>query len=162
MITLVLGGVRSGKSEVAEQLATSLGEVVTYVATGAAVDEGMADRIARHRARRPAGWRTIEVAADLPAALLSFDGPALVDSLGTWLARDEDLRADVDGLVSALRARHGSTVLVSEEVGLGVHATTEVGRRFTDELGTLNRQVAAVADDVLLVVAGRTLRLDPT
>ncbi len=162
MITLVLGGVRSGKSEVAEQLATSLGADVTYVATGTATDAAMADRIARHQARRPAGWRTVEVGGDLPAALRSIHGPALVDSLGTWLAGTEDLLADADALVSALRERPGSTVLVSEEVGLGVHATTEVGRRFADELGTLNRRVSAVADDVLLVVAGRTLRLDRT
>ena len=162
MITLVLGGVRSGKSEVAEQLATSLGSDVTYVATGAATDDGMADRIARHQARRPATWRTVEVGSDLPGALRSIHGPALVDSLGTWVAGAEDLLADAESLLSALRERPGPTVLVSEEVGLGVHAATEVGRRFADELGTLNRRVAAVADDVLLVVAGRTLRLDRT
>ena len=160
MITLVLGGVRSGKSALAERLAGSLGTEVTYVATGVATDRSMGDRIARHRARRPAAWRTIEVAAGLPDALRAVEGPVLLDSLGTWVAGLEDLAADREALVAALRERSGSTVVVSEEVGLGVHPATEVGRRFADELGELNTCVAEAADEVLLVVAGRALRLD--
>ena len=88
----------------------------------------------------------------------------LVDSLGTWVAAHPDLAPDVAALVAALRARAarapGATVLVSEEVGLGVHPPTEVGRCFADALGTLNRAVAEIADRVLLVVAGRVLPLD--
>lgn len=161
-MTLVLGGVRSGKSELAERLATALGEAVTYLATGAATDGDMAERIARHRARRPPTWRTLEVGASLPAALASVaseEGPVLVDSLGTWVAGCDDLAPDVEGLLHALGERCGPTVVVSEEVGLGVHPPTALGRRFADELGALNRRVAEVADDVLLVVAGRPLRL---
>lgn len=83
----------------------------------------------------------------------------LVDSLGTWVARHPDLAVEADGLLDALARRTGPVIIVSEEVGLSVHAPTELGRRFTDELGMLNQQVAAVADRVLLVVAGRILEL---
>jgi adenosyl cobinamide kinase/adenosyl cobinamide phosphate guanylyltransferase len=163
VITLVLGGTRSGKSEVAETLLAATGPV-TYVATGRVTDPDMADRIAAHRERRPATWTTVEAGADLVAAVERADGPVLVDSLGTWVAAHPDLAPDVAALVAALRARAarapGATVLVSEEVGLGVHPPTEVGRRFADALGTLNRAVAEIADRVLLVVAGRVLPLD--
>jgi adenosyl cobinamide kinase/adenosyl cobinamide phosphate guanylyltransferase len=162
VITLVLGGTRSGKSEVAERLAASAarGAPVTYVATGRAVDGEMAARIAAHRARRPAAWPTLEVGADLPARLAVLAGPALVDSLGTWVASGEGLSPDAAALCAALAGRAGDTVVVSEEVGLGVHPPTDVGRRFADALGGLNRAVADVADRVLLVVAGRVLPLD--
>lgn len=176
MITLVLGGTRSGKSEVAEALAARAaagtaggagdpagGTPVTYVATGAATDADMAERIAAHRARRPAGWVTVEAGADLPTVLAGLDGPVLVDSLGTWVAHVPDLVPDVAGLRRSLqgrRGRRGDTIVVSEEVGLGVHPETAAGRRFADELGALNRAVAEVADRVLLVVAGRVLPLD--
>jgi adenosyl cobinamide kinase/adenosyl cobinamide phosphate guanylyltransferase len=169
LITLVLGGTRSGKSQVAEDLVArrqaTVGGDVTFVATGQASDDDMAARIAAHRARRPSTWATVEPVADLPAALAGLTGHVLVDSLGTWVASDPGLAPDVPGLCAALgaRARHGGgdTVLVSEEVGLGVHAATEVGRRFADALGELNRAVADVADRALLVVAGRVLPLDP-
>ncbi len=160
MITLVLGGARSGKSAVAEALVGRSGEPVTYLATGWADDADMADRIALHRARRPRSWTTVEAGASLVTALGEAEGTALVDSLGTWLAATPDFAADVDGLCRALAARAGHTVLVSDEVGLGVHPETEVGRRFRDALGEVNAAVAAVADDVVLVVAGRLLRLD--
>lgn len=162
MITLVLGGTRSGKSEVAERLAAAAagGAPVTYVATGRAVDDDMAERILAHRARRPAAWATLEVGPDLPERLRSLAGPALVDSLGTWVASHPGLDPDAAALGAALTGRDGDTVVVSEEVGLGVHPPTEVGRRFADAVGALNRSVADVADRVLLVVAGRVLPLD--
>jgi adenosyl cobinamide kinase/adenosyl cobinamide phosphate guanylyltransferase len=160
LITLVLGGTRSGKSETAEGLASRAGLPVTYVATGRAVDEDMAARIAVHRTRRPAGWTTVEVGEELPDVLRELAGPVLVDSLGTWVAGHEDLDPAIAPLCSALQERAGDTVVVSEEVGLGVHAPSEAGRRFADLLGTLNRAVADVADRVLLVVAGRVLPLE--
>jgi len=165
VITLVLGGTRSGKSEVAERLATAAAGdgPVTYVATGSAAgDADMAGRIARHRARRPAAWVTVEAGpgADLGSVVAGLAGTVLVDSLGTWVAGCADLAADGALLCATLAARPGATVVVSEEVGLGVHAPTEVGRRFADALGELNRAVADVADRVLLVVAGRVLPLD--
>ena len=159
MITLVLGGARSGKSDVAERLA-GLGRAVTYIATGVVTDPDMEIRIAAHRDRRPPTWATVEAGRDLPRALRAARGPVLVDSLGTWLAGFEDFAADADELVSALTDRADHTVVVSEEVGLGVHPSTEIGRRFRDALGLVNQRVAAVADDVVLVVAGRVLRLE--
>ena len=164
-VTLVLGGTRSGKSTVAEQLATELasrgGGTVTYVATASVTDEEMARRVAAHQARRPAAWSTVELASstELPAVLAHLDGSVLVDSLGTWVASAPDLEVDAQALVHALQVRSGSTVLVSEEVGLAVHPATAVGRAFVDALGHLNQTVAAVAGRVLLVVAGRTVEL---
>jgi adenosyl cobinamide kinase/adenosyl cobinamide phosphate guanylyltransferase len=164
VITLVLGGTRSGKSEVAETLVAGAPGPVTYVATGQVTDADMADRIAAHRRRRPAGWATVEAGTDLPAALAPLEGHVLVDSLGTWVAGHHDLAPDAAALCAALRSRaaggSGDTVVVSEEVGLGVHPPTEVGRRFADTLGELNRAVADQADRVLLVVAGRVLPLE--
>lgn len=163
MIVLVLGGTRSGKSGVAESIAESLGPTVTYVAT-AAVNPDDADHAARvvaHQARRPSHWSTVECGEpeNLPRLLDEIDGVVLVDSLGTWMAHHSDLVVEADGLLDALTRRTDPTVIVSEEVGLSVHAPSELGRRFADELGMLNQQVAAVADRVLLVVAGRTLEL---
>ena len=161
MIVVVLGGTRSGKSEVAERIAAELGEPVTYVATAAAgEDPDLAARIAAHRERRPATWTTVEAPVDLPALLREVDGTVLVESTGSWIAAQPDLDGDVDGLRRAARARHGDTVFVGEEVGLSVHPPTEVGRRFADAVGTCNRSLADVADRVLLVVAGRTIELD--
>lgn len=166
MITLVLGGARSGKSAVAEHLATQVAErrPVTYVATGvvSGTDADFAARVAAHRARRPSTWRTVEAGADLVGALHHLEPSAtvLVDALGTWVGAQPDLVVDVDALLAAL-ARPGPTVVVSDEVGLGVHPSSELGRRFRDVLGDVNRAVAAVADEVLLVIAGRVLPLDP-
>jgi len=165
VITLVLGGARSGKSAVAEGLAAraaqGTGGPVTYVAT-ARVDPADADHVARidaHRARRDPTWTTVEAPSDLPGVLAERSGVVLVDSLGTWVTSDDDLAPDVDRLCRALRERDGDAVLVSEEVGLGVHPSSEAGRRFRDALGAVNVAVAEVADEVLLVVAGRVLPL---
>ena len=160
MITLVLGGARSGKSAVAERLAAALARV-TYVATGVAHDPDMAARIAAHRRRRPAGWPTVEAGADLVGVVRGVGGTVLVDSLATWVAEADGFVVDTDGLCQALRQRTGDAVVVSDEVGLGVHPSTEAGRRFRDALGLVNQAVAAAADDVLLVVAGRVLPLAP-
>lgn len=162
MITLVLGGTRSGKSAVAERLAGRRQFPITYVATAVADpgDADLASRIAAHRARRPPAWATREAGADLPAVLRATPGTVLVDALGTWVAAAPDLVVDIKALCAALVERAGDAVVVSDEVGLGVHPATEVGRRFRDVLGELNQAVAAVADEVLLVVAGRTLPLE--
>jgi len=157
MITLVLGGTRSGKSEVAERLAMALPQPVTYVATGVGGDPDMAARIAAHRLRRPAEWSTVET-VDLVEAVERLQGSLLVDALGTWVAADMEA-ADGAALAAALSARSGDAVVVSDEVGLGVHPSSEIGRRFRDRLGEVNRAVADAADRVLLVVAGRTLEL---
>ena len=162
MITVVLGGTRSGKSDVAERIAAKLAAPVTFVATAIVGDDPEFEaRVARHRARRPDTWRTIEVAADLPRVLAELEGTALVDSIGTWIAGVPDFAADVDALCDACRNRDGDTVLVAEEVGLAVHPPTDVGRRFVDAVGACNRRLATIADRVLLVAAGRWVELEP-
>ena len=162
MITLVLGGARSGKSVVAERMAARLPPPVTYLATAAVdpADQDHAARVAAHVARRDPGWRTVECGADLVDVLRSTSGSVLVDSLGTWVTSHDDMRADAEALCAALRARTADAVLVSEEVGLGVHPSSELGRRFRDAMGAVNAAVAEVSDDVVLVVAGRVLHLE--
>ena len=162
VITLVLGGARSGKSEVGERLVAALPPPRTYVATWAADpdDEDMAERVDRHRRRRPDDWAVVEVEdGDLAAAVAGLEGSVLVDGLGTWLAQVAGFAGDGRELGGVLGRRKGDTVVVSDEVGMGVHPETEAGRAFRDELGRVNREVADAADEVLLVVAGRTLRL---
>lgn len=155
MITLVLGGTRSGKSAVAERLAGT--EPVTYLATGLAAD--MPERVAAHRGRRPATWTTVE-SQDPVGVLPGLSGTVLVDSLTAWVAAAEDFTVDAGALCRVLGEHHGDVVVVSDEVGLGVHPSSEAGRLFRDALGLVNQAVAAVADDVLLVVAGRALRME--
>lgn len=145
---------------------------VRYVATGAAADadESWGRRVAAHRERRPASWSTVET-ADVAGVLR--DGPAtatLVDDLGGWLTAVLDRRgwdggsvtADVDELVDAVDDFTGPLALVSPEVGLSVVAATESGRRFTDELGTLNQRLAQCCEQVVLVVAGLPVWVKPT
>ncbi len=162
MITLITGGARSGKSTLAERLASERGEPVTYLATAKLVDEDMTQRVRRHKERRPADWTTAEVGTELVSALADLGGLAIVECLGTWMAQFPDFEVNTEGLVTALRSRRGDTIVVTNEVGMGVHPYTEVGRNFRDALGNLNRAVADVADEVLLVVAGRVVRLEPT
>lgn len=159
MITLVLGGARSGKSVLAERLAADLPEPVTYLATAVVADHDMAARIAVHQARRPSTWRTVEVGTDLVDRLAQLEGSVLLDSLGTWVAAAPAFDVDVEALAYVLELRRGDTVIVSDEVGLGVHPSSESGRRYRDALGQVNQAIAAIADDALLVVAGRALHL---
>jgi adenosylcobinamide kinase/adenosylcobinamide-phosphate guanylyltransferase len=161
MITLVLGGARSGKSTYAERLMGRLPSPITYVATLlVGDDQDLSARVARHRQRRPAEWDTVEAGLDLPAVVRSLQGSMLLDSLGPWVALNgEDATVDSATLCRALTERAGDSVIVSEEVGLGVHPSSAAGRHFRDALGTVNQDVAEVADQVLLVVAGRALTL---
>lgn len=164
-IALVLGGARSGKSAEAERLVTRWagGSPVTYVATALldGDDPALADRVAAHVARRPSSWVTVDAGADLAGVLRSVAGPVLLDSLGPWVAAAYPSAPDPADVVAALVERDGDTVVVSDEVGLAVHPPSEAGRWFVDALGTANQAVAAVADDVRLVVAGRVLVLPP-
>jgi adenosyl cobinamide kinase/adenosyl cobinamide phosphate guanylyltransferase len=166
--TLVLGGARSGKSAHAEKLLSEA--QVDYLATARRQldDPDWEERISRHVARRPPGWRTVEP-SDLPAALRAAGpAPVLVDDVATWLTGELDdagawagtrealaaCRARCTELVSAVAAYPSRLVLVSAEVGLGVVPATRAGRLFRDELGALNAELAAVCDEVLLLVAG--------
>lgn len=159
MLILVLGGARSGKSLVAEQLADRLPQPVTYVATLASEgdDEELSRRIAAHRARRPASWRTQDAQPDLAEQLRALTGTVLLDSLGPWVATHRPDASAVSDLCAALAQRSGDTVVVSDEVGLSVHPTTAAGLAFRDELGDVNAALAGVADDTLVVIAGRVL-----
>jgi adenosyl cobinamide kinase/adenosyl cobinamide phosphate guanylyltransferase len=162
VIVLVLGGARSGKSAYAERRAALFPEPVSYVATACVDgDAELAARVDEHRARRPPSWSTIEVGADVPGMLRATRGTVVLDALGPWVAAAPDFEVDAAELRDALAGREGDTVIVSEEVGLGVHPSTAAGQRFRDALGELNQAVAAVADEVVLVVAGRALRLEP-
>lgn len=166
MIELVIGGARSGKSRHAEQLALAGGGPVVYVATGQALDAEMAERIAHHRQRRPAHWRTVEEPQDLAGALRREDAPGvcvLVDCLTLWLTNvlfAERMEA-VEDLVAALPTLRAHVVLVSNEVGWSIVPENALARRFRDEQGRLNQRVAAVADRVTLVAAGLPLCLKP-
>ena len=167
MITLVLGGARSGKSGHAEALLTVLPPPWIYLATcdaGVHGDEEIRTRIAQHRARRAAGWRTEEVPLALPAALDAAGArPVLVDCLTLWLTNlllgAHDVATATDALLAALERRRAPTVLVASEVGLGLVPETALGRRFRDEAGLLHQAVAARADGVRLVVAGLPVTL---
>ncbi len=158
----MLGGARSGKSRHAEALVTALPGPWLYVATGAAGDVEMAERIAAHRARRGPGWRTLEVPLALPEALAEAGGaPVLVDCLTLWLSNllhaERDPAAAAAALQAALAARPAATVLVSNEVGLGIVPETALGRAFRDAAGRLHQALAAQADQVLFMVAGLPL-----
>lgn len=161
MIVLVLGGARSGKSAYAERRAASLPEPVSYVATACFDgDADLAARVDEHRARRPASWTTIEAGSEVPGVLRSTRGTVVLDALGPWIAAAPAFDVDAAELCDALAGRDGDTLVVSEEVGLGVHPSTAAGQQFRDALGELNQAVATVADEVVLVVAGRALRLE--
>ena len=160
-LTLVLGGVRSGKSRYAEGLVTRLPPPWVYVATAQAFDDEMRARIAEHRERRAAGWRTVEAPLALAAALQETgDAPVLVDCLTLWLSNlmlgDADLAAAEAALDAALD-RAAPTVLVSNEVGLGIVPDNALARRFRDQAGRLHQNFAARADRVVFMVAGLPL-----
>ena len=162
MILLVLGGARSGKSAYAEQRATSLPLPVSYVATACVDgDADLAARVDEHRAHRPPSWTTIEAGPDVAEVLRATRGTVVLDALGPWVAAAPAFDVDAAELCCALTGRNGDSIVVSEEVGLGVHPATAAGRRFRDALGELNQAVAGVADEVVLVLAGRALRLEP-
>ncbi len=176
MKVLVTGGVRSGKSFHAESLLVAEPQV-SYVAPGRLVDPELdpewAARVATHRARRPGHWTTIET-HDLAEAITAAEGAVLVDCLGTWVTAVIDeldgwdavqdewqpvLMQRLEAACEAIAAHPGTVVLVTNEVGLGVVPEHRSGRVFRDLLGITNQRVAAECEDVLLVVAGRTLRL---
>ncbi|MDX5457660.1 bifunctional adenosylcobinamide kinase/adenosylcobinamide-phosphate guanylyltransferase [Micromonospora tulbaghiae] len=172
---LVLGGIRSGKSEFAESLVADA-PTVRYVATAPAgdpEDTEWAIRLAAHRARRPGSWSTEETAAD-PGRLVEVIAAAgpnetlLVDDLGGWVTvlldpahQPADDTATIAELAAAVRSSTARLVLVSPEVGLSLVPTTPLGRAFTDALGATNRAVADACDAVALVVAGQTAWLKP-
>ena len=165
---LILGGARSGKSAYALDLARSGGRVA-FVATAEALDREMAARIERHRRERPVSWLTVEEPVELVQALGRVAGRAdlvIVDCLTLWVANclqrgmdDASVLAEAEALAKLMAERHFSLIVVSNEVGLGVHPESALGLRFRDLLGLVNQRAAAAADRVLLMVAGYPLTL---
>jgi adenosylcobinamide kinase/adenosylcobinamide-phosphate guanylyltransferase len=165
MVTLVLGGVRSGKSRYAQQLAER-GNDVLFVATAEVRDDAeMRAKIERHRSERPAHWKTVEEPIELARILAEpCEGSrvVLIDCLTIFAANllerfGEETTADhaeVEALCAALLHARCSVILVSNEVGSGVVPAYALGRRFRDLVGEINQRVAAVADNVLFMVAG--------
>jgi adenosylcobinamide kinase/adenosylcobinamide-phosphate guanylyltransferase len=167
-LTFLLGGARSGKSTLAIELASSWGGAVTVIVTGEARDDEMAERIRAHRAERPSEWQTVEEPLELLGALSAVqdDAAAIVDCVSLWVANlvergdeDEHVLAGSERVVAVARARTSPTIVVSNEVGLGVVPASPLGRRYRDLLGRVNAQWAAAADEAALVVAGRRLPL---
>jgi adenosylcobinamide kinase/adenosylcobinamide-phosphate guanylyltransferase len=159
-LTLVLGGVRSGKSRWAEQL-TERHSPVTYLATAQAGDAEMAARIAAHRQRRPPSWRTVEEPWQVAAVVARQDeGCLLLECVPLWLTNrlavctDVQIRAEVADLVEAVGRAAGRVIVVSNETGCGIMPDNALARRFGDLLGEANQQLAAAAQDVYWCVAG--------
>lgn len=169
---LVLGGARSGKSRYAVEQAAQSGRRVAFLATARAVDGDMAARIARHRAERPAPWTTLEEPQDLVAACrraATAHDVILLDCATVWVANlmergddDRAVLAAADDLAKLQRERVVSLLIVSNEVGEGVHPSTELGRRYRDLLGFVNQRLAAAADRVTLMVAGIPMAVKDT
>jgi adenosylcobinamide kinase / adenosylcobinamide-phosphate guanylyltransferase len=178
-VTLVLGGIRSGKSAFAERLAMDADPPVLYLATGQICDDEMRLRVEQHRARRTATWTTIESPVDPIAALNASDGrwnTVLLDSVSNLITNnffqdlvqtekassgslDEAVSGLVDALIQRARALRGRVILVSDEVGLSLVALHPSGRQFQDMLGLANQRLATQSDNVVLVAAGLPLIL---
>ncbi len=168
-VTFLLGGARSGKSSLAVELARDWEGPVSVIATGEAGDEEMAERIRHHRAARPQDWQTIEEPLDLHAALEQVPDAAavVIDCISFWVANvlargdsTENVETESQAVAALASGRRSPTVVVSNEVGLGVVPVSELGRRYRDVLGRVNAHWAEIADEAALVVAGRLLRLE--
>jgi adenosylcobinamide kinase / adenosylcobinamide-phosphate guanylyltransferase len=167
-LTFLLGGARSGKSTIAVELARTWAGPVTFIATGEGGDAEMAERIRIHQSERPAEWQTVEAPLDVREALerVADEAAVVLDCLSLWVANllergDSPEEIELESrAVSALAApRRSLTVVVSNEVGLGIVPSTELGRRYRDVLGRVNAAWAADAEHAAFVVAGRSLRL---
>lgn len=166
MRELILGGVRSGKSRLAEQHALASGLQVVYIATAQARDPEMQRRVAEHRVRRPDSWLSVEAGHNLAEVLLreaKAQRCLLVDCLTLWLtqllcdASEQELRRECAALLEALPQLHGQIILVSNETNMGVVPMGELSRRYCDEAGRLHQRVAASCQRVILMVAGLPL-----
>lgn len=168
-LTFLLGGARSGKSSLAVKLGAEHGGPVAYIATCPRIDgdDDLDSRIDRHRADRP-DWPTIEEPYDLRAALGRCDGDALVivDCVSLWVSNLVFRGDRADAIITAADVfavdasqRGAPTVVVSNEVGMGVHPETPLGREYRDILGSVNQVIAAHASPALMMIAGRAIEL---
>jgi adenosylcobinamide kinase/adenosylcobinamide-phosphate guanylyltransferase len=177
-LTLILGGARSGKSSYAEKLAREVSGAVLYVATAEALDEEMEDRIATHRDKRPAQWRTLEAPRDVARAIAADPGPAdvllldcmtlLVNNLlGPEVEGNTEAQAlsearmmeEIEALLAIYDSGDSHWIVVSNEVGLGLVPPYPLGRAYRDALGRANQRLAEAADEVLFMVAGLPMQL---
>lgn len=167
---LITGGTRSGKSRLAEEKARGFAPPRAYLATGSAGDGEMAERIARHRLRRGSDWETIEEGLLLPESLREHDGRygvILVDCLTLWVSNllfryDGDgarVLAEAGRLRETLAALATPTILVTNEVGMGIVPENRLARLFRDLAGETNELVASAADEVYVCISGLPLRL---
>ncbi|QXI54884.1 bifunctional adenosylcobinamide kinase/adenosylcobinamide-phosphate guanylyltransferase [Pseudomonas alvandae] len=171
MLQLILGGARSGKSRLAEKLAADTRLPVTYIATSQPIDGEMNQRVAQHRARRPAEWALVEEPLALAQALrenAATDRCLLVDCLTLWLTNllmlddPEWLIAEREALLDCISALPGEVIFVSNETGMGVVPLGELTRRYVDEAGWLHQALAERCQRVVLTVAGLPLTLKGT
>ncbi len=166
-LTVLLGGARAGKSALALELARDQAAPVVYVATAEAGDEEMTLRIAQHRTERPETWRTVEEPIALRSAVAAVEPDAcvVVDCLTLWvanlLARGDDVLPEAEAVAELAAARHGPTIVVSNEVGLGIVPASPVAREYRDLLGAVNAAFVRRANDAAFVVAGRAIPLQP-
>ena len=163
MMQLILGGARSGKSRLAEQIAKDSGLAVTYIATAQAFDAEMQERIHHHQVQRPEHWTVIEEPLYLANCLIELDQPnqvILVDCLTLWMSNllmhenPELQRHQCQKLLDILPILESDVILVSNETGLGVIPMGEISRKFVDESGRLHQQLGQIADKVVFCVAG--------
>ncbi|WP_339528625.1 bifunctional adenosylcobinamide kinase/adenosylcobinamide-phosphate guanylyltransferase [Pseudomonas mucidolens] len=171
MLQLILGGARSGKSRLAEKLASDSAFPVTYIATSQALDGEMNQRVAQHQARRPAEWGLIEEPVELARVLrenAAAERCLLVDCLTLWLTNllllddPRRLALEREQLLDSLDCLPGEIIFVSNETGLGVVALGELTRRYVDEAGWLHQALAERCQRVVLTVAGLPLTLKGT
>ena len=169
MLTVLLGGARSGKSALAIEVAARASTTVTYLATSPQIpgDDDLAERIATHRAERPSSWITVEEQLDIATALARVATDiVIVDCLTVWTGnmlhhgRDEAaVLADGDAAISVIRGRGLQAIVVSNEVGLGIVPVNELAREYRDVLGRVNQRWVAAADQALFMAAGRAVPL---
>ena len=175
-LTFILGGARSGKSRHAQTLAEAASGSVLFVATAEAGDEEMAARIAAHRASRPAHWQTLEEPRHLAGAIAAWQPEpdlVLVDCLTLWVSNlllslpepleltnaEALIRSETEALLTCIHQSQATWIVVSNEVGLGLVPPYPLGRVYRDLLGYVNQRLAAMADEVLFMVAGLPLRV---
>jgi adenosylcobinamide kinase/adenosylcobinamide-phosphate guanylyltransferase len=164
---LITGGARSGKSALAERMTLALGTPALYIATAEAWDGEMADRIARHRARRGAEWETVAEPTDLVRALTETDGgaPRLVDCVTLWLSNlmlgGHDWEAEVARIADLVPRLSAPVVFVTNEVGSGIVPDNALARAYRDAAGIANQRLADACDELWLCVSGHPLKVKP-
>jgi len=166
MISYISGGARSGKSRFAQERALQLSAAPVYVATAKIWDDDFAERVQRHRDERGPEWTTYEAERDLSRLPLE-NRVVVIDCVTLWLTNlfmvfDNDIDQSLSAFrqeIDALRVMPGTFIIISNEIGMGIHAETAIGRKFTDLQGWANQYVAAHADEAIFMVSGLPLYL---